>query len=350
MNLNTSKIVFAAILIATFTAGAFLSYLWVVGYYISLEINVPDKPAIYIQNFTVLAENPTFFNITVLNPSFSPREARILRIQVLTEDGALHRISQVNPEIHGRGYKLDVGSSETFLCSWGWASYAGQQITVVVLVEEGSGAAFITRLPFVGVNITDITLNPERGDMFNLIIENSKDSASEVDLERIEVIADGLSYLVETEPKLPIRLKPTNSTSLLCKWDWTNHQGRTITIIVKTKQGYTARKSHAIPVYAILNISEVKFDPADTARFNITLVNSGESLIALNVTGISIRLENGTILRPANITPPLPFILNINEAVVFVCEWDWSGLRDKEITITVSTGQGYKVRVAQRIP
>ena len=350
VNLNMSKIMLAAILIASFTAGAFLSYLWVVGYYVSLEINVPDKPAICIQNFTVLAENPSFFNITVLNPSFSPREARILGVQVLTGDGALHQVSQINPEISGGGYRLDVGSSETFVCSWKWASYAGQQITVMVLVEEGSGATFITRLPFVGVDIIDITLNPERGSTFSLIIRNFEDSVSEVDLERVEVIVDELNYSVETEPKLPIKLKPADSTSLLCKWNWTDYQGGTITVIVRTEQGYAARKTYTIPVYVIFNVSEVKFNPADTTRFNITLVNFEESLLALNVTSISIRLENGTVLKPINITPPLPFILNVDETAVFVCEWNWSELRNEEIIITVSTEQGYKVKVAQRVP
>lgn len=149
MNLN-DKIFFAITLIAAFIAGAFLSYIWTVGYYVSLGLKVPEKPVISIYNFAISVENPTFFNISILNPSFSPGKVEILGIYVLTGDNLIHKITLMDPRISSEGYTLDIGASETFRCFWNWTKYAGQSITVVVLVKDGSGGSLNTKLPLIG--------------------------------------------------------------------------------------------------------------------------------------------------------------------------------------------------------
>lgn len=350
VGLNMSKIMLAVILIGTFTAGAFLSYLWVVGYYVSLELNVPERPVISIQDFVVSAEDPTFFNVTILNPSFSPRETEIVGMRVLTGDGILHQVSSVSPKIPSGGYMLEVGSMEIFKCLWTWTNYTGQEITLIVLVKDGSGGTFTVKLPLVNIELVDVTLDPERGDSLNLTVRNSENSTSGFDLERIEINVDDEKFSMRTEPNLPIRLEPASSINLSCKWNWTEYQGKTATIVARTVQGYSAKRAYEIPIYAILDIRNIEFNLTDTTHFNITVVNSEDSLITLNVTSITMRLENGSILAPTIVTPPIPYILDKNATVTFVCELDWSGLHGEDIKITVSTEQGYKIEVAHKIP
>jgi len=349
MSLNISKLLFAAILVVIFTAGALFSYLWVVGYYISLELKIPDKPVIYVHDFIVSAEDPTFFNISILNPSFSPKETKILGIQVLTEDGEIHHITSISPDIPNEGYILNPGNSEIFRCSWDWSNYTGQIINVIVLVEEGSGGSLQIALPLTEINIANITFDPECGDHFNMTVINSDLSAANVTLTEVNVIVDNSVHKVATQPALPINLEPNSSISLVCMWSWANYQGETITLAIKTVQGYSTRKLHLIPTYAIFTIQKVEFNLTDTSRFKLIVANSENSLVALKITDISITLENNATIKPEKTVPALPYILDRNSTISFTCEWNWTTYRGEEIVITISTGQGYKTKITWRI-
>jgi hypothetical protein len=350
MGLNISRIVFAAVLIATFMVGALLSYLWIVGYYESLELKSPRKPAISIENFIVSPEDPTFFNISILNPSFSPDRVKVAGISVLTEDRLIHDVIISSPKIPSEGYILEVGSSETFKCSWNWAKYTGQSATVIVFVKDGSGGTISVTLPLVEIKITSLTFNPEDGHHFNVTIENSSKSSAGVNLMNIKVIVDNSTNNIKTIPQLPARLEPAHSASFICEWDWADHQNRTIKVVAETSQGFIAEKTYNVPLYAFLSIEDVKFNPADTDHINVTLLNSEKSLISLNIAGIELAFENGTTITLTRIEPGLPRMININERLTFMCEWSWIAHRGEEIVIIVLTEQGYKVRGAYKVP
>jgi len=350
MSLKMSRTMFAVVLIATFTVGALLSYLWVVGYYASLELKSPEKPAISIEDFIVSPEDPTFFNIRILNPSFSPNKVEVMGISILTEDRLIHEVTTTSPEIPSEGYVLEVGASETFKCSWNWAKYTGQSITVIVLVKNGSGGTLSVMLPLVEIKIISLKFDPENGRHFNVTLENSDKSAAGVDLVNIKVIVDNLSNNVETSPKLPARLEPANSISFLCEWSWVDHQNKTIKIVAETSQGFIAEKTYSIPLYAILSVENIEFDPIDIDHMSITLLNSEKSLISLNITSIELMLENGTAVTLTKIEPALPRIIGVNEKITFMCEWNWTAHRGEEIIITVLTEQGYRVRDICRVP
>jgi hypothetical protein len=129
-----------------------------------------------------------------------------------------------------------------------------------------------------------------------------------------------------------------------------DHQNKTIRVIAETSQGFIAEKIYSVPLYAVLNINNVEFNPVDVDHINITLLNSEKSLISLNVTGIELTLENGTAIMLTKIEPSLPYIINVNERITFICEWNWTAHRGEEIVITVLTEQGYKVRCIYRVP
>lgn len=350
MSLSINKMIFATVLVASFIIGAFLSYLWVVGYYASLELNLPEKPVISVNSFLTSAENSTFFNITILNPSLSPEEIKILGIYVLTEDGISHKIASTNPSIPSSGYTIKVGESKVFTCVWNWINYTGQRISIAVLAENGSGGTLSATLPLIEVRVTDFLLDPERGNMFNITVMNSKDSVAEIKLTGLSVIANSSVYNVATRPQLPIVLEPNSSISLACLWNWTEYQGKTITIALITEQKYVTQVTEFIPQYVVFNIKEIKFSLDDPYHFNLTVFNSEYSEIPLNITKISIRLENGTLVSPLSVDPSMPQMLDRNAAITFMCAWDWSKNRDEELTVTVYAQQGYKTEATCKTP
>jgi hypothetical protein len=350
MSLSINKMIFATILVAAFIIGAFLSYVWVLGYYASLELNLPEKPVISVHDFLVSAENPTFFNITVLNPSLSPEEIKISGIYVMTEDGISHKITSTSPSIPSGGYTIKVGESKVFTCFWNWINYTGQRISIAVLAENGSGGILSAKLPLIEARITDFLLNPERGNMFNITVMNPEESVANVKILSVSVIADSSVYNVSTQPRLPIVLEPNGSISLTCFWNWTEYQDKTITVALSTEQKYVAEITEFIPEYVVFNIKEIKFSLDDLYHFNVTVLNSERSVIPLKITKISIRLENGTLISPQSVDPSLLQMLNKNSTITFTCGWDWSTYRDKELTVTVYTEQGYKTEAASKTP
>jgi len=91
----------------------------------------------------------------------------------------------------------------------------------------------------------------------------------------------------------------------------------------------------------ILRIPEVLFDTVDTTHFNVTIQNSPESFSYVDITRIIVTLENGTFLEITETTPTFPYTLDQNATVTFICAWDWSDYRGKNVAVTVYTQQGY---------
>lgn len=185
-----SKLSLVILLLISAIIGAFITFVWVEGYYYSLGLHLPEKSTLSITNATFPVQNTFSFNVTILNPSFSPSKANITQIAALTKDG-IANITSALPAIPSQ---IAVGESENFNCQWNWANYTGQEITIAAYTSDGSGATFQVRTPFVGLAISDIGL--DRFEMnkiapFNITIQNSQASAIAVNVTEI-VIANTL--------------------------------------------------------------------------------------------------------------------------------------------------------------
>jgi len=137
-----SKLMFVIFLLVALIVGATLSYIWTMGYYASLEFQLPKSANITIEDVAFPPQNTTFFNITILCPSYSQSGVEVNQIVVLTNDGILHEV-----ETQDLPYLLEVGSSQTFRGDWNWTNYTGETVKVIVYVTEGSGANIRSEIP-----------------------------------------------------------------------------------------------------------------------------------------------------------------------------------------------------------
>ncbi|MEM2111857.1 MAG: hypothetical protein QXX08_08280 [Candidatus Bathyarchaeia archaeon] len=348
---SIGKITLVALLIATFVLGAFLSYMWVVGYYVSLGLKIPEKPVISISNIKFNPQRTTSFNITILNPTLSSSEVKILGISVLTENGTLYEIKDTVPTIPSNGYTLQVGESKTFHCFWEWGAFTGQSLKVMVFIADGSGGTIRGIFPLVNLTITDFQVDPLFANRFRLIISNSENSATYVNLTLVRITSsNGTEVISAIEPALPQKLEPNASISLIGYWDWSSHQNEMITIQIETAEGYTTRSIKMISTYVTFSIGEVSFNASDTLHFNLTIINSETSIIPVNITKITVTLENETVHQVTPVTPALPYVLDKNATVTFHCSWNWTDYRDKTVTITVTTLEGYTASSSRKTP
>lgn len=232
-----SKLMFVLSLLVALIVGATLSYMWTMGYYASPEFQLPKNPALSIETVEFSAQNTTFFDIVVLNPSYSPSTANIEQILVLTKDGRLHDV-EFSPRT------LETGGLETFRVLWNWANYTGQTLKLIIFLAEGSGPTQKASLPYVGLTVEAHFNSSISTQHFNVTVRNDEASATYVDIKNLTI--NGVTISSENVTMngkavaFPYFLNSSQSAVFTVAWNWTSYQGKSVTVTVETLQGYTA--------------------------------------------------------------------------------------------------------------
>jgi hypothetical protein len=350
-NVNAiSKILLILLLLLAMIIGAIFSYLLVIGYYISLDVNVPENTTLSIIDVSLNMQNAETFNITILNPTYSPTEAKITEISVATQDNEIHKILNVDPQLP---YELDKGQEETFNCNWNWGDYTSETLKVIVLVEDGSGAVYEIETAAVGLEISSAIFTTADTQHFNVTIKNPEASASDLNVTKITVtMENGTDFDVrETTPSIPKLLLTGTSTTFVCSWNWTYYRGMNATINVYTSEGYAFHRTETTPKPAQLSITDAAFDTSTPTYFNITVKNSENSIASANLTVVEIMFEDYTTEEVSVESPPeLPYTLPIGDTVTLKCLWNWSDHRGETIGIYVKTPEEYLGYIQQALP
>ena len=350
-----SKLLLILLLLMATIVGGILSYLWVMGYYISLEQVVPKEITVNIVDYAFDYQNTSFFNVTIQCPtSYDSKEpANITQVMVSTKDGNLFDIIETDPLLP---YKFgQKGEEETFECLWNWANYTGETVRIIAFVADGSGPTVEAKPPLVDLRIADLSFNSAISvTHFNMTVQNSAWSATHVNVTEIRVATETLGS-ENIEPSLPYRLDPNSFVTLKCSWDWTNYQNTSVTVAVHTSQGYRNQTTRITPLPLTFEITEVGFDSANTSSLDVTVQSSGVSTTNLDVTRIAVIMDNQTVQQwtvenGTEVNPQIPYTLGVNLSETFVCTWNWTEHRDKNVMITISTSQGFMAHHSQITP
>lgn len=350
-----SKLLLILLLLMFTIVGAILSYLWVMGYYVSLEQVFPEDITVNITDYAFDYQNTSFFNVTIQNPtSYKSKEtANITQIIVSTEDGDLHDRIHTDPPLPFKFQRK--GEEETFKCVWNWANYTSETVKIIALVADGSGSTFEVKTPLVKLEITDVRFDSTISvTHFNMTIRNYDTSVTHVNVTEITVATETLTS-ENIVPSLPQGLDPGSPVTLKCSWNWTNYQNTSVTVAVHTLQGYMTNITKVTPLPVTLEITKVDFNSANTTRFNVTVRNNGVSPTHLNVTRITVTMEEQTVREwtvenGTEVDPHIPYTLNRSSSETFACPWNWTEHRDKKITITIYTLQDFTAQHSQVTP
>ncbi len=350
-NVNAiSKILFILILLLALIIGSIFSYLLVAGYYLNLEIEAPENTTITVTDVSLDIQNPETFDITILNPTYSPTEAKITEISVATEDNKLHKILSINPQLPT---ELDKGQKQTFNCDWNWGDYTNEIITVIVIVEDGSGAVYQIATASAELELTSAVFTTADTQHFNVTIRNPEASTIDLNVTKITVIMEnGTEFNVrQITPSIPKLLPAGRASIFTCTWDWTYYRGMNATITVYTSQGYAFHRTQTTPKAAQLTITDARFATTDMNSFNITVNNSENSIDSANLTTVEILFTDGTTQEvPVESPPELPYNLPIGDTVTLKCLFDWSDKRSETVAITVETPEGYLGYLQKTLP
>ncbi|MEM2420015.1 MAG: hypothetical protein QXL38_03405 [Candidatus Bathyarchaeia archaeon] len=360
---GTSKITLTLMMLISAVIGGIISYTFTIAYY----AKIPEETTLTITQIRINPENVSSFNITVLNPSYSPSDANITRIALSLKTGTeLYEVVETNPSI-SKGLKIRIGESADITCltvrkgntdiSFGELinTFPGETILVHVFAEGFQASNKEVTLPNVKIKVTPNFEEQIRESIeyFNLTIENQQQKLSlNLTITEINLQIHNTAFSLNTTPSLPFILRPNTAKRFQCNFNWEGLRDLNITLNVKTKEGYEASYVTSKLPGAELCIGDISFDYDDTGRFNITVTSDKASTATAYITKVNLTLPDGTV-KTINTTWPLnvsPLPVFPGRSVTLTCIWNWSTCRSEVITVIVCTKQGYTLYKSVRTP
>ncbi|MEM3700295.1 MAG: hypothetical protein QXL57_05455 [Candidatus Bathyarchaeia archaeon] len=321
--------------------GGVIAYLFTIAYYIELPLGA----TITITGVYFDKKNATAFQVSVLNPSYSPADATITKIAVsLKNETRLYEILETAPSLVN-GIIVPKGKTLNITCSllrvegrnmtWGEfaAKYAGENIIVHVFSSDAPAANMETVIPLVKLSVDvdfDSRISFRR---FNITVMN--DANSVVNLTIMEIIFGGI-VVEDISPELPQLIEKGTSIHFEFNGSW--HGVISTSLTLSTKEGYRFLKNiNLTQAYAM--IKNVIFDENHTDHFNVTISNLAESANYVNVTKIACILENGTVIE-RYYDPPVGIMPNTIHT--FAINQSWRTYRGKKVTAKVYFSQDFE--------
>lgn len=312
--------------------GALISYMWTMApFYLepenAIDLIVTDA------NFPV--NHATYFDVTVMNPSHSISGTNITSIYVTAEGFNSTTARGTEPSLP---IFIDKGTSKTINCSLEWGEMAGETITVHVLTMNKTEAARAVETQRVKLEVAPTFDASESVEYFNVTITNAN-SAINLTMTRISLDYNPVQNLSVT---LPTAVNVNDTLRVKCLANWEGHIKPIVR--VETQEGYAAETRTDANATISLQVTQVTFNETNPNEIDITLFNSPDSAIAVDITRFTLMLGNITDAITGNLSAPaLPQIVDKNQNVTFTCAWNWTdgSYRSADVTITAYTKQGF---------
>ena len=320
------------------------------GYVFSQELHLP-KVSTIIQD-VVFNENRTDrFNVTVFNTAESANYVNVTKIACTLENGTT--IERNYPSA-----SIAPNSTGTFTFDrWIWKGYRGKRINVTAyLLQDFETDTFTVTTPPPPPPIIFTVLNEKEvfdlkdKEHFNITLQNHPSSIEAVNITKIvveetEEVINGTKANPNFTSANPI--EPGQAIPFYCSvTNWTEHAGKNLTLTIhainQALEEYTFEFNFTLPTV----ILKVTFNSnMSTQYFSVSVQNKAFSTI--NITGINV---NGTWINTTLTYPSLPLTIEDGNTLVILCRLDWQPLSGGDVTIVVTTSNGFEVATKVGVP
>jgi len=330
-----STLVLILLILCSIVFGAFISYmLAIANFYLEPENTI--ELVITEINFPV--NHADYFNLTVMNPSHSASGTNITEIYFTVEsEEEVYKVTSTSPALP---IPIEKATSRTIICFENWGDFAGKTISVHVSAQKASGAVYSVKAEFVKLEVQTHFNAAESVKYFNVTVENDLQSAIDLTLSNVYFDYELVENMTIT---LPTNISRGKSIQFRCFVDWQGHKEPIVQ--VKTLEGYTAEVRKKVLSVVILPITDVTFNETDSNKISVSLFNSEESATYVYITDIILAYDNGTeyAINGTLASPSFHpyYTLGKNKTVTFSCVWPWRNYRDRNVTITAYTKQGF---------
>jgi hypothetical protein len=331
--LAVSTILTVILILIAAIVGALVAYMWTMApFYLEPE-NAVDL-IVTDTNFPV--NNAKYFNVTVMNPSHSVSAANITDIYITAPGFNRTSATDSNPELP---FVLDRGTTQTINCSLLWGDLAGKLVTVHVATANNTGAERSVQTQDIRLGLNTFFNASQSINYFNISVTSI---SSPINLSLSRVLFDFYPLNnTNLNTTLPV-IQQGQTIGLTCYVRWEGFVNPLIR--VETTEGYAAEKQADARGTVSLQVTEVTFNDTNVNEVDVTLFNSPDSAVGIDVSNIILTHGNITYAISGNLSnPALPMSIDKNRTVVFACTWSWSDSanRDIDITVNANTTQGF---------
>lgn len=324
-------------ILASLIIGGLIAYIWAIAPY----YNVPANPSeLSVESVVFPLDNFNYFNVIVLNPSYSVSDLNITGFQVTVENqNETFSVGTVEPTLP---FVLSKGTEQNFTCIENWSVFAGQSVTVEPVAANASVHSLPYLVPMAKLVVSGFNPDDNVG-YFNLTVQNYPESVINLTISDIMVFGVPVN---STTPSLPLTLPRGQVQVFNCTYNWAQDGGANLTITVVTDVGYEQVFETSPIQSAAPYISNVYFDNADASHFNITITNPPTSGAAATLSGVNITLTDNTTLALQTLPPLKGLIIFVapNATQNVECLWNWSAYRDEQIVVQAFTLEGFPVQ------
>jgi hypothetical protein len=317
--------------------GALVSYVWVIASY----YNVPNSTTLSIDSAVFPVTNFSYFNLTILNPSYSLSDVNItgFRVTVIDTNTTFDVNATDYPE--SLPYVLQKGVLQTFRCISNWSNITGENVTIRSLPTDILTAGNMFTVPPIKLNLAPVFDASQTVGYFNLTVQNPTESAN-LTISEIDVAGE---QQLSVTPSLPYVLQNNGSTTFTCNRNWEDLRYQNATLMVQTAEGYATSYTTNTLLGAVLQISDVKFDYSDTSYFNLTINSAASSTAYPILSSVNLTRANQTfnLFTVPQLNIKVPIYVSPNQSLTLRCDWNWNDARNENTTINVYTNQTFTV-------
>lgn len=313
-----------------------------VGYEQVYETGTIQSAVLGIDNVYFDNADASYFNITVISPPppTSTAAATLSGVNVTLADNTTLALQTV-PTLNGSLISVPPNGTQSLRCLWNWSAHRSEQIVVQAFTKQGftvvsdtatTPAAVIWSVGNVQFDLADL-------EHFWVNVTNAPVSLGEINITEVDFNQNRTSVI-------PVIVAPTNSSVVVCGFNWTSFVGANVTVTVHAVYGQnetTISQTIALPYLKVASASFSNF-PAGNPYVNVTVFDSQYSPLSANITQISVTTDSGTSLIDGTLAVPRigsnGYLLSIGSEVTFVCPWDWNPYFGQNVTFTVQTAKG----------
>ncbi|MEM4703622.1 MAG: hypothetical protein QXJ02_00920 [Candidatus Bathyarchaeia archaeon] len=319
--------------------GGLITYMWVMSAY----YNMPENTTMLIvEDISYTVFNFTHFNVTILNPSNSVLDANITSIKIHIEDkNETLSCSTTEPALP---FNLTRGTRQSFKCLQNWSNYSGSTVRIEPVALEASTKSYPYVTPRARMEIRARFDETDTVKFFNLSI-NTFGSDYGLNISKINLFGESLNEKLSPPLAEAGSFGPTEIKFFWVERNWENLRGQNVTLTLETVEGYkTSYTTDKLPG-AIMEVSKISFDYADTSYINVTVSNAEDATASAVLNALNLTLSDNTTIPlvtfpPLNVTqvPVAP-----NSSITLRCLWNWNDHRNETITVTALTKQEFSV-------
>jgi len=318
------------------------------GYVFSQELELP-RVITRIEDVIFNENHTDHFNVTVSNSAESANYVNVTKIAGTLENGTT--VERNYPSV-----SIALNSTYTFKFDWIWKEYRGKGINLTAFfLQDFKTDIFVTTTPPPPPPVILTVFNEgevfdlKDKEHFNITLRNHPSSIEAVNITKI-VVKETEEVINDTKanPNLPYGpVDPGQAIPFYCSvTNWTEHAGKNLTLTIHTinqaLEEYTFEFNFTLPTV----ILKVTFNSnMSTQYFSVSVQNKAFSTI--NITGINV---NGTWINTTLTYPSLPITIEDGNTLVILCRLDWQPLSGGDVTIVVTTSNGFEVATKVGVP